>query len=101
MENLISSEESTSSSESLEDQEPAEVTMSAHMEERNSEFRHMAMTGEEITEEWPPPGTPTWSQWLEVSVVTQAYRRNIHDAFCAQATVLAIFNDVISPAHRV
>lgn len=75
MENLISSEESTSSPESSKDEEPAEGTISAHMEERNSEFRHMAMTGEEITEDWPPPGTPTWSQWLEVVFLLHLFER--------------------------
>lgn len=68
MENLVSSEESTSS-QSTEAEGEAESVLSAQMEERNSEYRHMAMTGEEITEEWPPPGTPTWSQWLEVCLL--------------------------------
>ena len=80
MESLIQSEESTSSSDSPEDQEPAEGTMSAHMEERNSEFRHMAMTGEGITEDWPPPGTPTWSQWLEVSIFSHACMKPVSNA---------------------
>ena len=40
--------------------------LTGQMEERASEYRHMVMTGEKITEDWPPPETPTWSQWHEV-----------------------------------
>lgn len=55
-------------SNSAEESEPAEISngLSPEMEERLSEFRHMALTGREITEHWPPPGTPTWSQWMDV-----------------------------------
>lgn len=47
--------------------------LTAQMEERISEYRHMVMTGKEITEDWPPPGTPTWSDWLSVRHFLQTF----------------------------
>ena len=45
---------------------PAETEMT-ELEVRAAAYWHMAISGEEITEDWPPPGTPTWSEWLEVT----------------------------------
>lgn len=51
-----------------EDSPEATSSLSAEMEQRVSDYRHMAMTGREITEDWPPPGTPSWSDWLKVAL---------------------------------
>ena len=76
METLISSEEPSSSLESTEVETEVEGALSAHMEWRKSEYRHVAMAGEEITEDWPPPGTPSWSQWLEVHTLASRFEGN-------------------------
>jgi len=35
------------------------------LESRREAYRHLRHQGE-VTMEWPPPGTPTWAEWLEV-----------------------------------
>ena len=37
------------------------------LDERREAYQHLVAAGGEITHEWPPKGTPTWQDWLEVN----------------------------------
>jgi len=37
------------------------------LDERREQFQHLVASGGEVTHDWPPQGTPTWGDWLEVS----------------------------------
>jgi hypothetical protein len=38
------------------------------LDERREQYKHLVAAGAEITREWPPVGTSTWQDWLQVGV---------------------------------
>jgi len=49
-----------------EDQGESPFSSPDGLDERREEFKHLVVAGAEITQEWPPEGTPTWEDWLQV-----------------------------------
>lgn len=74
-------EQLTQTSASMSDDEAVDAEpLTSQMEERASEYRHMVMMGDKITEDWPPPETPTWSQWHEVVLFPFMHSQATYDS---------------------
>lgn len=44
----------------------ADEVLSAELDSRRQNFRHLVFCGRDITMEYPAPETPTWEEWQEV-----------------------------------